>query len=531
MVAGTREPAIASLRKSRLGSAFIVDELVAVGLFVTALLYRRHFPSDGLFYDDAWQAFGAAEGSFGQLIRIGALQPGFGLELTVWSRIFGSGASTMVVPAMIAGALGPPALYLVLRKFGYAVSVSVLLGAALTVCETAILYSGHVKSYTADVLIILMLCVLLPWLASQHWRVRTAVVWTIGSIVLASFSSFTLLAIIAAAAILALHSHGGDRKIRLIVAGVQAVIFAGMLAVENRTHNQGRVVDYFKGQDAFIKPSLDPVTFGHEIATHFLRVTDVFPGGPAWFSAVCVVLAVVGLYLIARSGPLAVVGRFFVLMVGLAVVGSTATKFPFGPSSGAFRVTIWLTPIVAFGLAAVLQRVYRAAAVRSPGSRIAFNVVVFACSGLLLASAIGAHRGYPAGAALATRHVMAEAGPGDVVFITRGTIYTFALEAGTPVQVRLNAGLEVGFMPRFADKRLHPLDFLTRSTRIEIAFALARTERAYVVDSLVDQKGYQQYRTDLADLIGASGFTLEKQSTVGTANVSVWVRSNGSHPG
>ena len=298
----------------------------------------------------------------------------------VWSRIFGSGASTMVVPAMIAGALGPPALYLVLRKFGYAVSVSLLLGAAMTVCETAILYSGHVKSYTADVLVILLLCVLLPWLARQHWQVRTAVVWTVGSIVLASFSPFTLLAIIAAAAILVLHSSG-DRKIRLIVAGVQAFVIAGLFTAENGTHDQAAVVNFFKGQDAFIRPSLNPVTFGREIVAHFLHVTDVFPGGPAWFSAVCLVLAMVGVYLIARSGPLAVVGHFFVLMVGLAVVGSMATKFPFGPSSGAFRLTIWLTPIVAFGLAAVLQRVYRAAAARSRATRIGFDAVAFVLLG------------------------------------------------------------------------------------------------------------------------------------------------------
>jgi hypothetical protein len=367
-------------------------------------------------------------------------------------------------------------------------------------------------------------------LARQHWQVRTAVVWTVGSIVLASFSPFTLLAIIAAAAILAWHSSG-DRQIRLIVAGVQAFIVAGLFTAENGTHDQAAVVNFFKGQDAFIRPSLNPVTFGREIVAHFLHVTDVFPGGPAWFSAACLVLAMVGVYLIARSGPLAVVGQFFGLMVGLAVVGSMATEFPFGPSSGAFRLTIWLTPIVAFGLAAVFQRVYRAAAARSRATRIGFDAVAFVCSALLLVSAIGAHRGYPAGAALATRRVMAEAGPGDVVFVTRGAMYTFALEAGAPVRVRPTPDLEVGFMPRFADKRLHPLDFLTTSTQHEIAFALGKRKRAYVLDSLVDQNGYQKYRTDLANLIGASGFRLEKLSTVGTATVSVWVRSSDSQPG
>jgi hypothetical protein len=529
MVTPTREAAIGSRRNSRLGIALIVDALIAVGLFVTALLYRRHFPPDGLFYDDAWQAFGAATGGFGQLITIGGTQPGFGLELMVWTRIFGSGASAMVVPAMIAGALGPPTLYLVLRKFGYAVSVSLLLGAAFTVCETAIVYSGRVKSYTADVLVILLLCVILPWLARQQWRVRVAVVWTIGSILLASFSPFALLAIIAAAAILALHSHG-DRRIRLIVAGIQVIILAGLFTAENGTHNQAAVVRFFNGQNAFIRRSLNPVTFGHEIVSHFLHVTDVFPGGPAWFSAVCLVLAMVGVYHLARSGPLAVVGRFFVLMVGLAVLGSMATKFPFGPSRGAFRVTIWLTPIVAFGLAVMLQTGYRAAAARGRATRIGFDAIAFVCSALLLVSALGARRSYPAGAALATRRVMAEAVPGDVVFITRGTIYTFALEAHTPVEVRPTPDLEVGFLPRFADNRLHPLDLLTSSTRREISSALDKTERAYVLDSLVDESGYQKYRADLANLIGASGFTLEQRSEVGTATVSVWVRSNGSQP-
>ena len=44
MITPTRESAIGFPRKSRLGNARIVDALVAVGLFVTALLYRRHFP-------------------------------------------------------------------------------------------------------------------------------------------------------------------------------------------------------------------------------------------------------------------------------------------------------------------------------------------------------------------------------------------------------------------------------------------------------------------------------------------------------
>src|SRR6476620_10410965 len=110
-------PAASQPKRSSKRHSVIVDAVLALGLFTIALVYRLHFPKDGLFYDDAWQAFGAAEGRLAQFFTIGQTQPGFGFELIAWTRLFWHGASTMVVPALIAGALGPVALYLVLRRF------------------------------------------------------------------------------------------------------------------------------------------------------------------------------------------------------------------------------------------------------------------------------------------------------------------------------------------------------------------------------------------------------------------------------
>ncbi len=498
--------------------------MLAIGLFIVALLLRWHFPPDGLFYDDAWQAFGAVEGSFRQLFTVGQTQPGFGLELMVWSRVFGSGASSMVVPAMIAGALGPPALYLVLRKFGYAVSVSLLLGAALTVCETAILYSGHVKSYTSDVLFILLLCVLLPWLARKRWTAAIAVAWFAGSIAIASFSSFTLLASIAAGAVLVFHAQG-DRKIRISAVGAQAVALLGLFAAEDRTHNAESLEDSFKGSASYIQFHLNPVTFGSEIFKHLVRVTDIFPGGPRWVSVACMVAAVVGLAAMARRGSMALVGRFLVLMVLLAMAGALASRVPFGPTPSSARVTLWLAPVVAFGLAVVLQRVYRAAAAGGNATRLAFDAVAFVLSALLLVSAIGVQRRYHAGAALATKQAMAEAGPQDLIIIARSAMYTFALEAETPVQLRPTPALIIGFKPTFEDDRLHPVDKLSSAAKRDLVSALKKANRAYVVDSTVDPAGYKQYRADLAALVASQGFKQQKgQTRVGTGRVTVWLR-------
>jgi hypothetical protein len=526
MVASTVEAPIAPQPESRRPPRRrLVDGLIALGLFVVALLFRWHFPPDGLFYDDAWQAFGAIEGGFRQLFTVGQTQPGFGLELMLWTRIFGRSAATMVTPALIAGALGPPALYLTLRKFRYAVSISLLLGVALTVCATAIQYSGHVKSYTTDVLVILGLCVLLPRLARKRWTVPIAVAWLAGSVAIASFSSFTLLASIAAGALLVVHTNG-DRRIRIVSVGAQALTFLALFAAESHTHNAKLLDEFFNGPEAYLDFHANPVTFVGEIVKHLVRITDIFPGGPGWLSVVCMVAAVVGLLAMARRGPRTLVGRFLVLMVLLAMFGALAKRVPFGPTSSTARVTLWLAPIVAFGLATTLQRVYRAAAARGDAARLVFDVIAFGLSAVLLISAVGAHREYPHAGALAAKQAMAKAGPRDVVIVTRPEMFTFALEAGVPVRLRPTPDRIVGFTPHFKDPRIHAIDILSSGAKKEIVSALKNTNRAFVVDSTVDVQGYKQYRATLASLIAAQGFKPQLAKTrVGTGRVTVWVRN------
>jgi hypothetical protein len=368
------------------------------------------------------------------------------------------------------------------------------------------------------------LCVLLPWLARKRWTVPIAVAWFAGSVAIASYSSFTLLASIAAAAVLVFHAHG-DRKVRILAVGAQAVALLGLFAAEDRTHNAAKLEDFFKSSESYIQLHLNPVTFGSEMVKHLVRVTDVFPGGPGWVSLACMLAAVVGLAVMARRGSMALVGRFLVLMVLLAIVGAIAKKVPFGPTQSTARVTLWLAPVVAFGLAVVLQRVYRAAAARGNATRLVFDVAAFGLSALLLASAIGVQRSYPSGAALATQQAMAEAGPQDVVFIARSALFSFGLEAGSPAQVRPTPALIVGFLPKFKDKRLHPLDVLSTPAKQDIISALKKTNRAYVVDSTVDPAGYKKYRSDLAALIASQGFKQQAgQTKVGTGRVTVWQR-------
>ena len=137
-------------------------------------------PADGLFYDDAWQALGAWKGSLSESISVGQTQPGFTLGLMVWTRLFGMGTASLVTPALIAGTLGPPALYLGLRWFRLVTLDRLLAGAALASAQVHIEYSYHVKTYTFDVLIMLALALVVWKIAFFHWRTSTAVAWFMG---------------------------------------------------------------------------------------------------------------------------------------------------------------------------------------------------------------------------------------------------------------------------------------------------------------------------------------------------------------
>jgi hypothetical protein len=491
--------------------------LIAVVLGLTAFLYRRHFPTDGLFYDDGWQAFGAVKGSFSQVLTVGQPSPGFGLELMVWVRIFGDSTVSVITPALIAGAIGPPAVYLVLRRFGVARSIAALLGAALAVCAAHIVYSGRVKVYTSDVIVVLLVASVLPWLARRSWRLSTAAGWFVGAMLLAGFSSFAMVATIAAAIILVLHPRG-DLRMRVGAVAAQAVGVLVLLAAISRTHNQKVLADEFGRYDSYVQATLNPATFVRETFHHLTRITAVFPGGPAWFTVVCLVVAAIGLGMAAaRAGARGIAARFMIAMVLIAFVGSVAQQVPFGPRLGTSRLVLWMTPIVAFGIAVVLQRARREIARRGSSWKRAFDASAFVVAGLLLLTGMAPQPPYPeGGAAAASRFAMEHLGPRDAVLVMAPAMYSFALDTHAPARLQPAPDRDVGILPEFDDRRIHLHGF----TKPDVASA----DRVFVVDSGPDSPDYRRYRATLTRALQRLGFEVESRTDLNQAWVIVWHR-------
>ena len=518
------EPSVAAPARR---PSFVPDVLVALALFAWALALRWNFPKDGLFYDDAWQALGPARASLRQLLAVSEGQPGFGLGLMAWSRVFGAGSTSLVTPALIAGALGPPAIFLGLRWFRYPRVIAALTGALLVIVTTHIDFSTHVKSYTVDVLIVLAVAMVVTVVVRRTWDVRTAIVWFIGATIVAAFSAVTPPVMVAAGLVVVLHPRG-DLRVRIAAVVAQLTVLGAYVSMVANTFSVAAVHGYWKNDGAYIGISANPLSLGHETLEHLIRVVTVFTNGRRSLAIVALVIAVVGLAGASWRGPRVVPARFFGLVLLGAMGGAVVELVPFGAESmWGGRITLWLAPVFAFGFAATLDFVRRVIS-RRTWTRTAVDTVLAVAACLVLLSTLGQERIhlFP-GARQATRSVMATLGPREVVWTTRPTTYSFALSAGIPIRVRATPDFEVGYRPVFSDPRIVPLEWELPKRKLQQS--LSRAQTVYVVHANVQNSPFLAgYRNAIADLIDDSGFSRLPDSVVGTATVSTWVRNSGA---
>ena len=499
-----------------------LDAAAAAALALVALLLRLDRPvTDGLFYDDAWMALGVSEGSFWDLRTVGQSQPGFTFVLMIWKTVFGSGTTSLTAPAFIAGVLGAPALYVVLRRLGHARAVAFFV-ASLVVASTAhITYSHRVKTYTSDVILVLVLALAVPWFARRRWTLVTASFWLGVSLAVASFSSFMLLAASAAGVIVVLH-HRGDWRLRAGTVAVQAVGEVLLFKAVSTTHDSEGVAAFFHGRDGYIDFDPNPLRLAPEVLERFLNVMEAFPGGPGWVAPVALVVVAFGLGNAAWRGESSVTARLFLVMVTIALGGAIVDRVPFGPNKASVRVVLWLIPVVALGIAEAL-RFARARVERAGHRRAWFDGLVLGAAGAVLFSSLPpAEDPYPyAGAKSATRSVMAELGPTDAVWITRYTTYSFALYSDTPVSLEGTPERLIGFLPEFADARLHLFDLEVDEDELDVA--LRGVDRVFVIAATIARSYDRNVRNLLISLVFRD-FEVTSWEPIGSARVGVMER-------
>jgi len=444
--------------------------VLAAVLLVVGFLARRHvLPTDGLQYEDTNPAAGAkAASSLSQLFAVSIDHPGFGAILMAWSHLFGGSDASLTYPALIAGTLSPPLLYLALRGCGYQRSISAVLGAALAAAHADIIYSGQIRSYTTDLLIVLGLTMIVPRLAGMRWRWQTGVAWVVAATLVASVAGFALIAVAVAGAIILLHPKS-DLPVRAAAVATQAAASAALLVATSRTYNIATARYAWRSNfDAFPTFHLNPFRLVGELFVHLRRLAETYPGGSSALAAVCIVAALIGLVTVVWKGRQAIRARYLLLLLGVVIVASLLGKVPFGPTQGnthgpggtnnGNRISLWLIPVLAVGLAAALQGV-RTLLPHRRTLRTGFDAAAYLAAAAILVSAVAADQPpYPSsGAKSATDFVQSHLGPRDSVLIGFRAHYSFAAETNLPFKVEPESWSAVGFTPEFTDPRVHYL--------------------------------------------------------------------------
>jgi hypothetical protein len=489
---------------------------------LVAFLVRRHgLPTSGLWLDDAVVGAGL-NASPTQLLIVGSNNPGFIAALMGWSQFSGQSDAGLAYPALIAGTLGPALLYLALRRFGYERSVSALLGAALVAAETDIVYSGRVKTYTIDVLIVLGLAMIVPRLARTRWRWQTGVAWIVAGLAVASFSPFALIGVAVGGVIIVLHP-ASDLRARIVAVGAQEAACLALFVAEQRTSTRLPVeTPWRETWDAFLTFHPNPLRFGGDVLLHLRRLAETFPGGPGWFATLCILVALTGLVATAWRGRGAILARYLLLVLGVAFVGGVLGKFPFGPRVGTaisdgHRVSLWLIPVVAVGLAAALQRLRRVLAGRR-ALRVGFDSAAYLATAAILVSTLGDKTlPYPwPGAKPATDFVTSKLGRHDALLIPWPGHFSYAWESGSSDGVEAQPSYPDGFWPTFGDSRIHLTGSL--ATADQVVPAVEGADRVFV---------YIPNPFDSVEVRGlpSLGFKSQQAVSFGAVRVQVWRRS------
>jgi hypothetical protein len=498
------------------------DAAIAVVLGAVALYLRwPGMPTDGVRFDDTIAAAGTYA-PLSQFFTVNVDHPGYIAILRAVRLVSGDATEHMAYPALIAGVLGPVLLFLAFRWFTFERSIATLLGVAVAVSATHVMFSGRVRPYTIDTLVVLgVLAVVAPF-ARLHWRWSHAVVWCTGAIAVATLSGFALVAAGVAGIILVLHPRG-DLKLRIVAVGIQGAAALGLFAITSNYDAEALQDEWTTKWDAFVHFDANPVTFGRDVLRHLGRIAHVYPGGPT--GAVTVLLALVAVAGISwaalgRRRAMSIRGRFLALLLVVALCGSIAKQVPFGPTqdvpqSPGGRVTLWLIPVFGFGLAYVMHRARRGLA---PYAK-AFDVVVLVAAAAVLVGGWDRSPRYPTeGSATATRFVEQTLRPRDVVLITPTSFYDFMIETPFPASLR-EVDEKVPFVPDFADQRLQLVD--SDTTPDDVMTMIGDAPRVVVAVARPGAADIRRARVN--QTLQAAGYTPEPHE-FGTARVVVWNR-------
>ena len=505
---------------------------VVIAMVVIGYVVRRSaLPTTSLWFDDAWVAAGAIHLAPSQLFVAGSAHPGFTTTLRLFHEVFPGDVGRLAYVPFLAGCVAAPCMYLWLRSLRFARSICLLLAVPLVIGKIPVLYSGRVKPYTLDVVLVIAVFVALPRLAAKTWRWPTAAAWVGGAVIAGSFSGNVMLTTALAAGVLVLHP-AGDRVVRVGAMAMQGALQLLLYTSYARASDLDGIERFMDTYDGHVDFHANPLDFLDEALTHMARISEVHPGGSGVVLRLAALAALLGLVIGAirpRHRAEALSSRLALGLFLFAFVASLFDRFPFGPRSFSLyfpgvspgsRHSLWLAPVFALGVAVALSRIAR----RLTGAAgPVFHGAALAASVAVLALGYGRPFPYPSDEApRATRVVDEWAASADAVIVADTRVYAYALHTSEAVVLVPTPTHQVGFTPAIEDERFHGLGpWSERRLAAESIGAIVEDATEVVVYDSVIGPGSDEF---VAPVMRAEGFTAVATRVFGNDVVTTWRR-------
>lgn len=504
---------------------------VIVAMVVIGYAVRRSaLPTTSLWFDDAWVAAGAIHFTPSQLDIAGSAHPAFTVTLRLFHEVVSGDVGRLAYVPFLAGCVAAPCMYLWLRSLNVARSTCLLLAAPLVIGTIPVLYSGRVKPYTLDIVLVIAIFLAVPRLAARTWRWPIAAAWVGGAFVAGSFSGNVMITTAIAAGILVLHP-AGDRVVRVAAVAVQGALQLLLYMTYRRASDLQGVERFMDVYDGHVDFHANPLDFVDESLTHLARIAEVHPGGSGVVLRLVALAAVSGLVIGAtrpRRRDEALTTRLALGLLVFAFVASLFDRFPFGPSSFSLyfpgspgsRHSLWLAPVVALGLASVLSRIVQHL---SGAARPVFHAGLIAASVTVVVLGYGRPLPYPTDRAQeATRVVDDLVASADAVIVADTRVYAYALYTSEAVELVPTPTHQVGFTPAVVDGRVHGLGVWSEQPLTPRAIrAVVKDATNVVVYGAIIGPASDEH---VAPAMRAAGFRVIDTRELGTEVVTTWRR-------
>jgi hypothetical protein len=433
----------AALARSPFVAAGVAVSLAVVG----AWLRWSRLGASSLWVDDAWVAISTRVDGLDDLLRIGFTSPGFLVVLRLWSGLAGETATTLQVLPLALGVVGPPLCFYVARAWGARLGPAVLAGALLAVAPTHRIYSTHVKHYTAEV----VMALLLLWGAAAVIREpgdRRRWVALLGGCVAATVVSASEAVVVAG--VLAAAYVAAARQERTWLPRLPALVFGGYLVVAAAWHmfvlrpRLNRELYQF-WEEAFIQLDKGLDTVPGQVRD---RLEAVIAGFTTEDSHVALVLLGVAAAVLLTRRPIAAIA--LLVPVSVALVLATADVAPLGGG----RTDIYLYPAIALLAGLGVDEAVRLFG--RTGASLA-SVVALVAAIAVVARTEPTLRGYHVYPSQDLRPLVnlveRERRPGDITVVYPSASYGYGLYTKYPVRLRLDARTPVSFLVEPQDDR------------------------------------------------------------------------------